>query len=1339
MLLDSGCTQSVFPRSQFQQLSRHSHSMLHPVVGHGILADGTKIILDGLSVVKFQIGRLKFEHKFLIADIANDILLGLDFFEAQNCVIDFHKSQLQIQGQVIDCCDDKGHPYQVTVQVQYELVIPAQSEKLDVGRLSQDLPISSLVCVESADKVPGILVATTAQIPAKQKVQIRLLNYTDKDVVIPAGKVIATCMVANVCESERESEEDATELPAHLRPMVEGSYDKFTTSEVEKVKILLTKYQAVFSKEKYDLGQTSLVQHTIPLVPGATPLKQRPYRHGPTQEAEVEKQVKELQAQGLIKEGHGAWSSPVVLVQKKDGSWRFCVDYRKLNEVTHKDAYPLPRIDDSLDALGGSKLFSTLDLTSGYWQVELDKEAKERAAFVTRSGLWEWQVLPFGLTSAPSTFERLMETVLRGLHWKTLLIYLDDIIVFSQDLDSHLERLEEVFVRLQKAGLKLKPEKCKLFADKVKYLGHVVSSAGVETDDAKLLAVKEWPTPRHKKDVRAFLGTCGYYRKFIHHYAEVSRPLSQLSSKHAKFHWTPECQKAFDELKEKLTTAPILAYPDHALQFILDTDASQVGTGAVLSQVQDGQERVVAYYSKMYSKEEANYCVTRQEFLAIIKAVKHFRPHLYGREFVVRTDHASLPWLLRTPNPAGQFARWIETLSEFTFRLLHRKGLKHSNADGLSRQVCQECKQCQRAFPSTSVYLQAIQTDSAIEVAANTNSATLAGSQALDSQIKEVYQAVKDNKPISDKELGWHAKRLNHLWDHLRLSPEGVLQVALPIRQTRSLRVVCPQDLREEVINTIHREAHFGFNKTLAIVRQKWFWPGMTSQVRRWVKCCVQCQKAKPTTQSQSSDQNKLTAGRPWQVVAVDLCGPLPETTRGNTQILVLADHFTRWYDAIPIPDGRAQTVAKVLDERVFTYFGIPEVIHTDQGAQFKSELFTACCELWQCKKTQTAPYHPQGNSIVERLNRTMGNSLRAMLADSEHLDWDDLVPQILRSIRATPHKSTGETPNYLMLGRETRLPHDLLVNYPVGMEGSEEEYAAQLQKDLQTAYTRLRETQSVSPRTDDSDEPTKFTKGDRVWLKSYFKGKGRGAKLQPKYIGPYLVTKALPYQTYEMERNGKRTIQHEGRVKLYCEATVLERTESALTATSHTEDAVTPPPPVPQLTEPETTVRPEHNTPDQPAIERPRRPAKTPVHLSNYWLNRSSINSATDNVILGQNFVLGRGSVVKCNTHPLSVEDFSLERKEQLLEITGGPEKGRWGDAEAKALREQESSAVPVDPTRQKLELVKVTWEPPPQRPLHGRASALDSVLVSTLDAGSPGYLSSLTSPSPLPLVSSG
>ena len=434
---------------------------------------------------------------------------------------------------------------------------------------------------------------------------------------------------------------------------------------------LLIKYADVFSCGDTDVGRTNLVSHSIPVEPGTQPIRQAPRRLGAEKDQEVERQVGELVEKGLVEPTDSAWSSPVVLVKKKDGSWRLCVDYRQLNTVTKKDAYPLPRIDDSLDALSGSAYFSTLDLVSGYWQVPLDQDAQEKAAFVTRGGLWKWRVLPFGLTSAPATFERLMEQVLKGLQWKSLLLYLDDVIVFSPDFQTHMDRLGTVLARFRQANLKLKPSKCELLQERVRYLGHVVSREGVSTDPEKVKAIKEWQVPRCQTEVRTFLGFMGYYRRFCQDYATIAKPLTVLTAKDVKFVWGTEQQAAFDKLRLIMVDAPVLAYPDMNLEYLLDTDASLDGVGAVLSQVQGGQERVIAFYSKTLSTPERNYCVTRRELLAIVMATKHFRPYLYGKKFHLRTDHASLQWLYKRKEPSHQVARWLEQLAEFHFTMEH--------------------------------------------------------------------------------------------------------------------------------------------------------------------------------------------------------------------------------------------------------------------------------------------------------------------------------------------------------------------------------------------------------------------------------------------------------------------------------------------------------------------------------------------------------------------------------------------------------------------------------------------------------------------------------------------
>ena len=378
-----------------------------------------------------------------------------------------------------------------------------------------------------------------------------------------------------------------------------------------------------------------------------------------------------------------------MLVRKKNGSLRFCVDYRKLNNITQKDAYPLPRIDDTLDTLAGARWFTTLDLISGYWQVQLDPKDREKTAFCTPDGLFEFNVMPFGLCNAPATFQCLMDTALAGLPWSTCLVYLDDIIILGKDFTSHLNNIQLVFECLRQAGLKLQPAKCTLCGESVSFLGHIVSSSGITADPSKTSKVSTWPVPTCRREVQQFLGLANYYRRFIKDFASIAKPLHHLTEKNVKFEWTPSCQEAFELLKSKLTSPPVLAHPDFQLPFILDTDASATGIGAVLSQCHsDGKEEVIAYASRTLSKPERRYCTTRRELLAVVTFVKHFRAYLLGRHFSLRTDHGSLTWLQNFKEPEGQLARWITRLQEYNFSIMHRQGKSHGNADTMSRRPC---------------------------------------------------------------------------------------------------------------------------------------------------------------------------------------------------------------------------------------------------------------------------------------------------------------------------------------------------------------------------------------------------------------------------------------------------------------------------------------------------------------------------------------------------------------------------------------------------------------------------------------------------------------------------
>ena len=339
----------------------------------------------------------------------------------------------------------------------------------------------------------------------------------------------------------------------------------------------------------------------------------------------------------IISKSHSPWSLPIILVQKKDGSLNFCVDYRKVIEVTRKDAYPLPRIDETLDTLSGSSWFTMLDLLSGYWQVEVAEEDREKTAFCTREGLFHFNVMPFGLCNAPAMFQRLMDLLLAGLLWEACLVYIDDVIIMGNDFQSHLCNISAVLSRLQDGGLKIKPSKCHFFKKEVHFLGHVVSNHGISTDKSKTEKIAHWPTPTTQQQLQQFLGLASYYRRFIRDFACISRPLHRLTEKNAPFRWTEECDNAFNWLKQLLISAPILSYPNFSKEFILDTDASNDGVGAVLSQRHNGMEHVVAYASKSLTKAERNYSVTRRELLAIVTFTNHFRQYLLVNSLYAQT------------------------------------------------------------------------------------------------------------------------------------------------------------------------------------------------------------------------------------------------------------------------------------------------------------------------------------------------------------------------------------------------------------------------------------------------------------------------------------------------------------------------------------------------------------------------------------------------------------------------------------------------------------------------------------------------------------------------------
>ena len=388
----------------------------------------------------------------------------------------------------------------------------------------------------------------------------------------------------------------------------------------------------------------------------------------------------------IIEKSTSPWSSPVVIVGKKDGSKRFCVDYRKINAITITDAHPLPRIDELLEQFRTAKWFSSMDLASGYWQIEMKEEDKQKTAFTCCYGLYQFNVMPFGLKNAPPTFQRLMNELFRDYLDEFVVIYIDDILVFSKTFEDHMRHLQIVFKILKEANLMIKLKKCKFCEPNIEFLGHIVGRDGLKPDPSKIEKIKNLKSPKNVKDVRSILGICSYYRKFVKNFSKIAKPLNQLLRKNQLFQWSEKEQKSFEELKQRLIESPILQYPDYEKEFILITDASGKGLGAVLSQLdKDNKEVVIAYASKSLNNTQANYPITDLECLAIVWAIEHFHKYLIRNRFTIITDHSALKTLLTTRILKGRRARWIMKLQQYDFEIKHRSGKTNANADALSR------------------------------------------------------------------------------------------------------------------------------------------------------------------------------------------------------------------------------------------------------------------------------------------------------------------------------------------------------------------------------------------------------------------------------------------------------------------------------------------------------------------------------------------------------------------------------------------------------------------------------------------------------------------------------
>ena len=883
---------------------------------------------------------------------------------------------------------------------------------------------------------------------------------------------------------------------------------------------LLLSNHSVFALDTDERGETSMVQMEITMSDAAP--KKQPARRTPfAVRGEVARQLREMQENGVISPSSSPWASPVVLVRKKDGSLRFCIDYRELNSLTKADTFPLPRIDDLLDQLDKAKYFSTLDLASGFWQVRVHPNSIEKTAFITHQGLYQFNVMPFGLRNAPAVFQRLMQCVLAGLNPEDgppfVSVYIDDILVFSQTFDDHLRHLGAVIDRVAKAGLKLKPSKCKFLRQSVEYLGHVLTPMGIRPNPERVRAMQQFPRPTTVKEVRQFLGLASYYRRFVKGFASIAQPLHALTKANCRYVWTTECQVAFDALKARMLMSPVLAFPNFSLSFILETDASVKGLGAVLSQRGEEDKKVhpVAYASRALSPTEQRYSVTELETLAVVWAVKHFHAYLYGHDVVVYTDHTAVKAVLTNPQASGKHARWwshVYCSGIRNLEIVYRAGRENSNADALSRApVTQSTSDIELVTGMQVATVHGMECEDLLQLDPDYSPSTdsdLSTQQAADPECRVLLDFLQrgmlPEDPVEARKVAAQATQFDVV--------QGVLCFLGPKGDGRARRVV-PQALRDSLIDGYHSSAmsgHFSAPKVVKAIARYWWWPGMHKEVTEHCGSCIQCTSVNASGRVYQPLLTPIPVQRAFQIMGVDVM-ELPKTRNGNRYVAVFQDFLTKWPFVFPMPDQKAIRLVRLLVEEVIPITGVPECLLSDRGTNLLSHLMTDVCTLLGVKKLNTTSYHPACDGLVERFNRTLKTALRKRAAECGD-QWDRYLSGVVWAYRNVPHESTGEKPSFLLFGVDLRSPTEAALLPSTQLTLTDiEDYREELVYSLSTARQLAADSIKVAQKKykkyhDRHAAPHHYRVGEWVFVRFPQEETGRMRKLSRPWHGPYRI-----------------------------------------------------------------------------------------------------------------------------------------------------------------------------------------------------------------------------------------